>query len=66
MKKPKKLFMIRKFGGDDSHSWAVFDVRGGRPAVTGCTKREAEYHRDALDKKFRDVGFKYEDLKPKG
>jgi len=57
VKKKKPLFTIRKFQGDDKYSWAVFDVRGGRPAVTGCLKREAEYHRDRLTEKYQAVGF---------
>jgi anti-sigma regulatory factor (Ser/Thr protein kinase) len=41
-------FTIRKYLGDDAYSWAVFDY--GIPIVTGCSRREAQYHRDQLRK----------------
>ncbi len=39
---------IRKYLGDDAHSWAVF--MDGRPTVTGLSRREAQYHRDQIKK----------------
>ena len=54
-------YTIKKFDGDDSYSWAVFrksDVKGLRspvfhgqatPIVSGCSKREADYHKKLLD-----------------
>lgn len=37
---------IRKYGGDDQYSWAVF--LDGRPVMTGETRSGAQYHRDVL------------------
>jgi hypothetical protein len=50
VKKPKKRFYIKKYRGDDKYSWAVFDERQYQPVCTGCLKREAEFHRDQLEK----------------
>lgn len=56
----KSPYVIRKYDGDDAYSWAVFhlgDVVGtrgivfygeARPVVSGCLKREAEYHAKTL------------------
>lgn len=45
-RKPKVT--IRKYGGDDLYSWAVFV--DGRPVMTGLGRREAQYQRDLLAK----------------
>lgn len=54
-------YTIKKFMGDDSYSWAVFraqDVKGMRspicdpfirPAVSGLTRADAQYHRKMLE-----------------
>jgi hypothetical protein len=39
-------YTIRKFGGDDYYSWAVF--KNGRPILTGQSRTEARYERDRL------------------
>lgn len=39
----KTKIRMRKFGGDDRFSWAVF--ANGVPVVTGLTRAEASYHR---------------------
>jgi|GEM_PF-2021511 len=58
----QRRFTIKKYDGDDSHSYAVFyseDVKGmgfiifygqARPVVSGLTHSEAKYHRDQLKK----------------
>ena len=58
------MYVIRKFDGDDCYSWAVFrkaDLpRGHRgivfygdaqPAVCGCSRRQANYYKQNLEKK---------------
>ena len=53
---------IRKFDGDDSYSWAVFNKadlprghRGivfygdARPLVSGCSRSEASYHKGKIE-----------------
>lgn len=48
MSQSRKVTM-RKYGGDDQYSWAVFV--DGRPFWTGLSKREASYYRKLeLDK----------------
>jgi len=37
---------IRKYGGDDAYSWAVFV--DGRPVLTGQSRREAQFERDRI------------------
>lgn len=56
-----KKLTVKKFDGDDSYSWAVFkaeDVRGirgvvfygqARPLVSGCSRAEANYHKNKLE-----------------
>lgn len=66
-------FTTRKFNGDDQYSWAVFkakDVKGMKgivfygqatPIVSGCSRREATYHKKVLESKERgtvDSGFR--------
>ena len=46
----KKLYTIKKYGGDDSYSWAVFRKGCSTPVCTGCMKREAQYHAKQLEK----------------
>ena len=55
-------YIIRKFEGDDSHSWAVFkksDLPKGhrgivfrgeaRPIVSGCSRYEASSYKKSLE-----------------
>jgi len=54
-------YTTRKYDGDDQFSWAVFkskDVKGMRgvvfygqatPIVSGCSRREANYHKRVLE-----------------
>jgi len=44
----KKRIQVRKFGGDDLLSWAVFV--DGLPVVTGLSRTEASYHRGIIEK----------------
>ena len=57
-------YVLRKYNGDDTHSWAVFksadlpkNHRGivftgdAMPLVTGCVQNEARYYRDQLNAK---------------
>jgi hypothetical protein len=55
--------VIRKFNGDDDYSWAVFeakDIKGitgvvlygdATPIVCGCSKREAQSHKNEIIKR---------------
>lgn len=55
-------YSVKKFNGDDDYSWAVFrykDVKGIRgvvmygqatPIVSGCSRREAQSHKKAIEK----------------
>jgi len=56
------MYTIRKFGGDDMYSWAVFrkmDLPKGHrgtvmfgqasPVVSGLSRSEAQYHKRQLD-----------------
>jgi hypothetical protein len=60
----KTKYTIRKFDGDDCYSWAVFEKgdlpkghRGivfygqARPAVTGCSRSQANYYKKSLESK---------------
>jgi hypothetical protein len=49
-----KRFTIAKYYGDDLFSWAVFDRRTGQTVVTGCSRKEAQWHRDELEKMYSD------------
>lgn len=40
----------RKYGGDDSGSWAVFV--DGRPAYTGLTRSEVDYYKRLVAEKY--------------
>ena len=44
-----KRITARKYGGDDSASWAVFV--DGRPVITGLTKSELPYYRKQVAKR---------------
>lgn len=46
----KSEFFIKKYGGDDLHSWAVFLRGTPQPVVTGCSRMEALYHKKELEK----------------
>lgn len=46
---PKPKLVIRKYRGDDTHSWAVFAVGNPTPVVTGCTRDEARSHKVTLE-----------------
>lgn len=40
---------VRQWGGDDGYQWSVF-VRGeSSPRVTGLTRREVAFYRDAIE-----------------
>jgi hypothetical protein len=56
-------YSVRKFDGDDRYSWAVFkkeDLKGlqlgvifygqAQPIVCGCSRDEANYHKEKLEK----------------
>ena len=60
-----KYYKTSKYGGDDAYSYAVFwhqDVKGlrspisqlsnAKPIVTGCTRQEAWFHADKLEKEY--------------
>ena len=57
-----KVYSNRKYDGDDAYSWAVFrkiDLKGlgagvvfygqAWPIVSGCSKTEAQHHRQVLE-----------------
>jgi hypothetical protein len=39
----KYSITARKYGGDDSYSWAIF--RDNRPILTGLSKPEVDYYK---------------------
>ena len=41
-------YTIKKYGGDDQYSWAVF--KDGRPIMTGLSRRDAQWRRDEFRK----------------
>lgn len=41
---------MRKWGGDDKYSWAVFVKGDYYPTVDGLDRRQAQYHRDRIEK----------------
>ena len=43
-------YIIKKYLGDDNYSYAVLLKDTNRPVVTGCSKREANYHKLNLEK----------------
>lgn len=45
--KSPKLY-IRKWGGDDLYSWAVFRSDHPTPVVTGCSRTEARSHMESI------------------
>ena len=45
---PAARITIRKYGGNDAYSWAVFV--DGRPVLTGESRRVAQYERDRMRK----------------
>jgi hypothetical protein len=60
-------YVTRKFDGDDEYSWAVFlkeelpkGHRGivfwgdARPILTGCSRRQANHHRDQVNAQYKD------------
>jgi hypothetical protein len=47
MIKPK--ITAKKYGGDDSYSWAVFI--DGRPFVTGLTRREVDHYKKKAEER---------------
>ena len=46
----RKYFMVRKYMGDDAYSWTVFRKGQSQPVCCGCSRREADYHADQLEK----------------
>jgi hypothetical protein len=44
-------YTIRKYMGDDIYSWAVFSSAQTGPGVTGCSKKEAQYHKRQFELK---------------
>jgi len=47
----RTMFSIRKYMGDDAYSWAVFYKGQREPVCTGCSKSEATYHANVLEKR---------------
>lgn len=47
-----KRITIKKWGGNDEHSWAV--LVDGKPAVTGLSKREIPHHKSLVMKKLQE------------
>jgi hypothetical protein len=47
-----KRITVKKWGGNDMHSWAV--LVDGKPAVTGLGKNEVNYYKNMVMKKLRD------------
>jgi len=53
---------IKKFNGDDDYSWAVFrlkdvkEIKGvvmhwqATPIVSGCSKKEAQFHKKQIER----------------
>ena len=52
--KPKKLkyFTTRKYEGDDAYSWAVFRKGVSTPICSGCSRNEARYHAEQIEKNY--------------
>jgi hypothetical protein len=47
---------IRKWGGDDKYSWAVFVEGRTEPVVAGLTRDEAQYHKKVIAAQLADEG----------
>jgi hypothetical protein len=47
-----KRITVKKWGGNDEHSWAV--LVDGKPAVTGLSKREVPHHKSLVMKKLQE------------
>lgn len=45
-----KYTTVRKWEGDDSHSWSVFRKGIMKPVYSGLTRSELDYYRDRLEK----------------
>jgi hypothetical protein len=45
---------IRKHGGDDACSWAVFVKGDLTPIVTGCSRAEARSHKESLEQMYEE------------
>ena len=45
-----KPYPYRKYGGDDSLSWAVFRRGESVPVVNGLSKREAMYYSEKFER----------------
>jgi len=48
----EKRITVKKWGGNDEHSWAV--LVDGKPAVTGLSKREVPHYKTQVMKKLRE------------
>lgn len=48
--KPKSLYTIRKWRGDDSYSWAVFRKGAFTPIYAGLSQSSARNTRDQLNR----------------
>jgi hypothetical protein len=48
----EKRITVKKWGGNDDHSWAV--LVDGKPAVTGLSKREVPYHKSLVMKRLKE------------
>jgi hypothetical protein len=48
----EKRITVKKWGGNDEHSWAV--LVDGKPAVTGLSKREVPHYKSQVMKKLRE------------
>jgi hypothetical protein len=51
--KVRKL-TVRKHGGDDAYSWAVFIKGNPTPIVTGCSRAEARSHKASLEQMYEE------------
>ena len=45
MRRPGPQVYIRKYGGNDELSWAVFIRGNATPIITGLSRREAQHER---------------------
>lgn len=47
---------IRKYGGDDPYSWAVFRSDSPTPIVSGCSRAEAQSHKKEIQRMYEERG----------
>ena len=46
----KEKVTMRKYHGDDSHSWALFIDGQSEPVVSGLSQRMAKWYRKQIEK----------------